>query len=137
MDLEKDIAILEKDAKYAWDVIAGFIMAVAMVITIPVLIDVYAEPFMAKALGNAEYGLLTSDVLIVIAILVMITVFVIVLGETTILATHGLLGVLGMVLAYVLLGKYTDMIVPVVTVTVVWIYMHRKHRRPKEEHPAE
>ena len=136
MDLEKDLIILEEDAKYAWDVIAGFVMTTAMIITIPVLIDTYLEPLLAKSLGNAEYGLLTSDVIVVIAILVMIMTYVVVLGETTILATHGLLGVLGMILAYVILGKYTDMIVPVVTVTVVWVYIHRKHRKPKEEPPG-
>ena len=69
MDLEKDLIILEEDAKYAWDVIAGFVMTTAMIITIPVLIDTYLEPLLAKSLGNAEYGLLTSDVIVVIAIL--------------------------------------------------------------------
>ena len=100
---------------------AGVIMTLLFVIGVPFLTQTYIAPAVTDLVGNNTFLILGSEALVQLIMFIVLIGFILVLGGGAILRWCSVVGVLGMVFAYWLLGDVTMAIVPLLCLTVAYI----------------
>lgn len=113
---------------------AGIVMTLLFVIAVPYVSDTYITPYIISVVGDNTFLFLGSQALIQVLIILVMLLFILLLGGGAIFRWFGVVGVLGMIVAYHLLGDVTQAIIPVLSLVVVYIITipYRKKRDDKK-----
>ncbi len=116
---------------------AGLVMTIVLVVLVPIIINNYVTGIVADAVGDNSFLFLTSDVLTWIIVYGILFGFMLVLGAGGILRKFGVIGILGLIAAYWLMGDVTDAILPLLILCAVlvvsWNRDLKKKRRESED----
>ena len=129
--------------EYVKAFVGGMLFTVILVIVVPVITTNYIQPVIVRHAGDIGVGIISSS-MIISAILFLVTIlFSLLFGGGAILRSFGVIGVLGLIFAYWLLGNIYGSIIPVATLILfailkrIWDwYKNRgkdKEKKPKKE----
>ena len=104
--------------------LGGIIMTVLLVVVVPVIISYFIEPVIMDMIGDSSLDLafiqLTSGALGAIVMLIVLVLFMLLMGGGAILRKFGVIGIAGLILAYVfLLDQLWGWVVPVIIVAIL------------------
>ena len=120
-------------AKFA----GGIIMTLLYVIVVPYVTSTYITPYIVDMVGDSSFLYFSSETLIQILILLVTLGFILLLGGGAILRWCGIFGILGMIVAYWLLGDVTKAIFPIVSIIIVFIillpFKKKKDKKKKDK----
>ena len=120
-------------AKFA----GGIIMTLLYVIVVPYVTSTYITPYIVDMVGDSNFLYFSSETLIQILILLVTLGFILLLGGGAILRWCGIFGILGMIVAYWLLGDVTKAIFPIVSIIIVFIillpFKKKKDKKKKDK----
>ena len=102
---------------------AGILMTLMFVIVVPYATENYITPYIIKMVGDSTFLFLGTQTLIQLLIYLFMILFILLLGGGAIFRWCGVFGVLGMIVAYWLMGDVTDAIIPVISIIVVYIIL--------------
>lgn len=111
--------------------LGGLILTIVLVVVVPVVIDTFAVGYLEQLVGDRTFLMLSSDVIVSILVWIIVLGCMFILGAGGVFRKFGVIGVLGLVAAYWLLGDVTDAIIPVATLVVVMVVIKVLERRRK------
>lgn len=100
---------------------AGIVMTLLFVVGVPYVTDYYIVPYISEMVGDNTFLFIGSQTLVQILIYAVMIGFIFLLGGGAVFRWFGIFGVLGMIVAYYLLGDVTDAFIPVLSIAIVWI----------------
>ena len=118
--------------------VGGIIFTLMLVIVIPVLTSEWIQPFVEKQVESIPIAIISSSLMFSVVMILITILFSVLLGGGAILRTYGVIGVLGLIAAYWLLGNPYGAVMPVATLILVailkWLWGRYKNRgKPKEK----
>ena len=117
--------------------IAGVLMTLAFVIVVPYVTDTYITPYIIEMVGDNTFMFIGSQTLIQMLVFLVLILFMLLLGGGAVLRWCGVVGVLGMIFAYYLMGDVRDAIIPVISLTVVYVillpFKKKKEKKDKDK----
>ena len=115
---------------------AGVIMTLLYVIAVPYITDTYISPYIVEMVGDSGFLYFSSETLVQILILLVTVIFILLLGGGAVLRWFGIIGILGMIVAYWLLGDITKATYPILSIilvsTVMWALKSRKEKKRRD-----
>jgi len=112
---------------------AGLIMTLLFVVGVPYVTDTYIIPYITETVGDSGFLFIGSQTLIQILIYVVMIGFMLLLGGGAVFRWFGVVGVIGMIVAYYLLGDVTEAIIPVCSIILVTLFFALLRRRKKKK----
>jgi hypothetical protein len=115
--------------------IAGLVMTLMFVVVVPYVTETWITPFIVNAVGDSTFLTISSKTLIQLLLYFVMILFIILLGGGAVFRWCGVVGVLGMIVAYYLLGNVYDAVFPIISIIVVYILLtpFRKKRENKKK----
>lgn len=117
--------------------IGGLVLTIVLVVIVPVLVNTYISKYIVDIVGDTTFLTLSSDVIVNILIWLIMIGFAVILGAGGVLRKFGVVGIIGLIVAYWLLGDVTNAIIPLVTLAIVLVvtktYRMKKEKKQKEE----
>ena len=121
--------------------IGGILFTLILVIVVPVITTNYIQPIIEDYVGDRGIGIISSSMIISVLLFLVTIIFSLLFGGGAILRNYGLIGVLGLIFAYWLLGNIYGSIMPVATLILFailqriweWIKNKRKDKEKKEK----
>lgn len=101
--------------------VGGLIMTLVLVVLVPMVVDHYIKTYITEVVGETTFLALSSEAIVNILVWVVILAFFILMGAGGVLKRFGIVGILGLLAAYWLLGDITDAFVPVATLAIVLV----------------
>ena len=113
----------------------GLLMTMVLVILVPIICDGFIMPYVSGFIGDQSFLMMTSDMLVNLLMYLIFFGFMALLGGTMIYKTCGVVGVLGLIAGYALLGDVNDALVPVLMLLLSMVIMKTIEikRRKKEK----
>ena len=113
--------------------IGGTIFTIILVIVIPIITTAFIQPFVDDEVNQFNYVVVSSSVVSTVVMLLVTILFSLLFGGGAILRNYGVIGILGMVFAYWLLGNIYGAVIPVLTLIAVCIlkYLWNRHLKKK------
>ena len=96
--------------------LGGLIFTILLVVVVPMLIAYFIGPIVNDMFEDVSLGPLTPSTLITAVSLLILILFLILLGGGKIFKKYGLLGIVGLVIAYWLLGNIWDAVLPILII---------------------
>lgn len=121
--------LFERSANCIRNASAGFMLTFILIFAVPIIIDLLVAPYVTEKAGSASLGFLTPDMVAGIVLLAVMLVFTLCLGGSAIMARYGLFGILGLILAYAVIGRLYDSAIPVLIAVIVWLYASVRSRK--------
>jgi len=100
-------------------ILGGIAFTLILIIIVPVLCEYFVSGFIEDIIGDNELLGYSSRALVSFVMWIIIIGFTILLGGGKILKRYGIFGILGLVVAYWLLGDVTDAIIPIIMLVLV------------------
>ena len=118
--------------------IGGVFFTLMLVIVIPVVTSTWIQPFVEKQVDHLAIAIISTSLLVSMNMLLVTIGFSLLLGGGAILRRYGIIGVLGLIFAYWLLGNPYGAVIPVATLILVailkWLWNRHKNKgKPKKE----
>ena len=118
--------------------IGGVLFTLMLVIVIPVITSTWIQPFIEKQVDHLAIAIISTSLLVSVNMLLVTIGFSLLLGGGAILRRYGIIGVLGLIFAYWLLGNPYGAVIPVATLILVailkWLWNRHKNKgKPKKE----
>ena len=118
--------------------IGGVFFTLMLVIVIPVITSTWIQPFIEKQVDHLAIAIISTSLLVSVTMLLVTIGFSLILGGGAILRRYGIIGVLGLIFAYWLLGNPYGAVIPVATLILVailkWLWNRHKNKgKPKKE----
>lgn len=113
--------------------IGGAIFTIILVIVIPVITTAFIQPFVDEGVHHFDYIVVSASVVSAVVMLLVTILFSLLFGGGAILRNYGVIGILGMIFAYWLLGNIYGAVIPVLTLIAVCIakYLWNRHLKKK------
>ncbi|MCL1979070.1 MAG: hypothetical protein FWG60_02800 [Methanomassiliicoccaceae archaeon] len=103
--------------------VGGLLMTILLVVIVPVVISFFIEPIVVDMIGDTDLNLafiqLTSGAIGAIVMFIILVLFMLLLGGGAILRRFGIIGIAGLIIAYVLLGQTWGWVIPVIIVLIL------------------
>jgi predicted Na+-dependent transporter len=105
--------------------LGGIVMTILLVVIVPVVLGMLIQPFVEDFIGESSFLGLTSGAIVAIIMLIVLVLFILLLGGGAILRRFGVIGIAGLIIAYILLGYFVNeafyfgWILPVIIVAVL------------------
>ncbi len=116
------IALMGKDGPGIIQSFAGGVLfTILLVVVVPVITTAYIEPLVIDAVGDTAIATLTSSTIVTIVMLIVMVLFILLLGGGAVLRKYGIVGVIGLIVAYWLMGNVYDALIPVAVLILVWL----------------
>ena len=93
--------------------LGGLLFTILLVIVVPILTAWLVEPIVSEAIGDTTLGPIDTASLVTAAMLLVLILFLILLGGGKIFKKYGVIGVIGLIIAYYLLGNVYNAILPI------------------------
>jgi len=120
--------------------IGGVIFTLILVIVVPVVTTNFMQPIIEDYVGDRGIGIISSSMIISVLLFLVTLIFSLLFGGGAILRNYGIIGVLGLIFAYWLLGNIFGCVIPVATLILfailkrIWDWFKgRKENRGKKE----
>ncbi len=117
--------------------IAGLVLTIVLVVIVPVVVNRYISGYIVDIVGDTTFLTLSSDVIVNILIWLVLIGFMVLMGAGGILKRFGIVGIIGLIAAYWLLGDVTDAIIPLATLAIVLVltktYRMKKDKKKKQD----
>jgi len=110
---------------FAASLAGGLLMTIVLVIIVPLIIGWFIAPIVADIIGDNSMGGLAAGTIVAIILFIILVLFMLLLGGGRILKKFGIIGIAGLILAYILLGYfidpvyYTGWIIPVIIINLL------------------
>ena len=113
--------------------IGGTIFTIILVIVIPIITTAVIQPFIEDEAHQINFVVVSSSVVSAVVMLLITILFSLLFGGGAILRNYGVIGILGMIFAYWLLGNIYGAVIPVLTLIAVCIlkYLWNRHLKRK------
>ncbi|AGI48352.1 hypothetical protein TALC_01373 [Thermoplasmatales archaeon BRNA1] len=108
--------------------VGGLICTLLLVVAVPVVCDILIQPIVSDLIGNATVASLSSGTIVTIIMFIVLIIFSMVLGGSAILKRFGVVGVIALIIAYWLLGRLLDAVIPVAVILIVVIWSYHKSK---------
>lgn len=114
--------------------IGGIIMTLILVVAVPVIISYYIEPYILDFIGDTDLDLiivqLSSGTIGAIVMFIVLVLFMVIFGGGAILRKFGVIGIIGLILAYwLLLDDPYGWIVPVIIVVLLGLLSYARDKK--------
>ncbi|MCL2031914.1 MAG: YccS/YhfK family membrane protein [Methanomassiliicoccaceae archaeon] len=115
--------------------VGGIVMTILLVVIVPIVVSWLIQPIVEDFIGDTSLMGLTSGAIGAIVMFVILILFMLLLGGGAILRKYGIIGVAGLILAYVLLGYFVDesfylgWIIPVIIVAILGAFSYLKDKK--------
>lgn len=123
--------------KGAESFIGGLVLTLVLVVIVPVVVNKYISGYIVGIVGDTTFLTLSSDVIVNILIWLIMIGFMVLLGAGGVLKRFGIVGIIGLIAAYWLLGDVRDAIIPLATLAIVLVltktYRMKKDKKKKQE----
>lgn len=118
--------------------VGGILFTLILVIVIPVVTTVYMQPIIEEEVNSLGIAIVSSSVIISVIMLIITLCFGFLFGGGAILRNFGIVGVLGLIFAYWLLGNIYGAVIPVATLILFAILkrlweMHKKKGKKEKK----
>lgn len=107
--------------KAAGSFISGLLMTLILVIAVPMFVDTVVQKYIEDVVGDTTFLTLSSEFIVNLLVWLIIIGFIVLLGAGGILKRFGVFGIIGLVVAYWLLGDVTDAFIPLATLAIVLV----------------
>ncbi len=112
--------------------IGGLVLTLVLVVIVPVVVNKYISGYIVDIVGDTTFLTLSSDVIVNILIWLIMIGFMVLLGAGGVLKRFGIVGIIGLIVAYWLLGDVRDAIIPLATLAIVLV-LTKTYRMKKEK----
>jgi len=124
----------EKSRNPIVSLLGGIVMTVLLVVVVPVIISYFIADFVTELIGNTSLDVafisLSSGAIAAIVLFIVLVLFMILLGGGKILKKFGVIGIAGLILAYVfLLDQMWGWVLPVAIVTILALFSYFKEKK--------
>jgi len=113
--------------------LGGLVLTILLVVAVPVVISYFIEEPVRNIIGDSsvEAGFisLSSGAIGAIVMFIILVLFMLLMGGGAILRRFGIIGIAGLIIAYVLLGQTWGWVVPVIIVTVLGLFSYYKEKK--------
>jgi hypothetical protein len=109
--------------------LGGLILTIVLVVVIPAVTAYFIGPIVNEYLGDVTFWELTPSTVVTAVMLLVMILFLILLGGGAIFKKYGVLGVVGLIIAYWALGNIYDAILPVVIIILLTLFTIYKDRK--------
>ena len=107
--------------KAAGSFVAGLLMTLILVIAVPMFVDTVVQKYIEDVVGDTTFLTMSSEFIVNLLVWLIIIGFIVLLGAGGILKRFGIFGIIGLVVAYWLLGDVTDAFIPLATLAIVLV----------------
>lgn len=107
--------------KAAGSFVAGLLMTLILVIAVPMFVDTVVQRYIEDVVGDTTFLTLSSEFIVNLLVWLIIIGFIVLLGAGGILKRFGIFGIIGLIVAYWLLGNVTDAFIPLATLAIVLV----------------
>ena len=101
----------------------GLLMTLVLVVLVPIVCNEYISPMVSEMVGDSRLLMLSSDMIVNLLMWLIIIGFMVLLGGTMIMRKCGIFGVIGLIVAYWLLGDVKDALVPLLMLVLSMIIL--------------
>ena len=101
----------------------GLLMTLVLVVLVPIVCNEYISPMVSEMVGDSRLLMLSSDMIVNLLMWLIIIGFMVLLGGTMIMRKCGIFGVIGLIVAYWLLGDVMDALVPLLMLILSMIIL--------------
>ena len=101
----------------------GLLMTLVLVVLVPIVCNEYISPMVSEMVGDSRLLMLSSDMIVNLLMWLIIIGFMVLLGGTMIMRKCGIFGVVGLIVAYWLLGDVMDALVPLLMLVLSMIIL--------------
>jgi hypothetical protein len=109
----------DKKPGIAHSFLGGLILTIVLVIVVPVLTAWLVRPIIEEQFGDVSFSVFTSDMVVGALMLLVMILFLILLGGGKIFKKYGIIGVIGLIIAYWLLGNVWDAVLPILIILLM------------------
>jgi len=109
--------------------VGGLIMTIILVIVVPVVVSYFIQPVVSDIIGNTTLVGLSSGAIGAIVMFIVLVLFMLLLGGGAILRRFGIIGVIGLIIAYVLMGQTWGWVLPVIIVALLGGFSYLRDRK--------
>ncbi|MDR0778695.1 MAG: hypothetical protein LBE48_04585 [Methanomassiliicoccaceae archaeon] len=112
--------------------LGGLIFTIVLVVIVPILIAWLVEPIVVDIIGDTQIaGLIDTASLVTVVMLIILILFLILLGGGKIFKKYGIIGVIGLIIAYWLLGNVWNAVIPVIIIMLLVVFSYLKGDKKK------
>lgn len=101
----------------------GLLMTLVLVVLVPIVCNECISPMVSEMVGASRLLMLSSDMIVNLLMWLIIIGFMVLLGGTMIMRKCGIFGVIGLIVAYWLLGDVTDALIPLLMLVLSMIIL--------------
>jgi len=113
--------------------LGGLVLTILLVVVVPVVISLLIEEPVKKIIGDmsldAGFISLSSGAIGAIVMFIILVLFMLLMGGGAILRRYGIIGIAGLIIAYVLLGQTWGWVVPVIIVTLLGLVSFYREKK--------
>ncbi len=117
--------------------IGGVMLTLILVVIVPIVVNSIIAGYIKDMVGDTTFLILSSDIIVNLLIWAVLIGFMILLGAGGILKRYGILGILGLIAAYWLLGDVTDATIPLATLAIVLVLSKTMRMKKEKKRSAE
>lgn len=129
--------IKDKKKNPVASLLGGLIMTIILVVVIPAAIGYFIAPIVNDVIGTTTLDSpivnLTSGAISALVLFMILVVFMLLLGGGAIVRRFGIIGIIGLIIAYVLIGQTWGWVVPVIIVVVLSVFSYSRERKKKKK----
>lgn len=113
--------------------IGGIVLTLVLVIAVPVIVSWFVEPIVIDLIGDTTVASLSSSAIAALVMFLVMIAFMWLLGAGAIVRKYGIIGILGLIVAYWWMGDITQAIFPIIIVILMgglsWLLDKRKNKK--------
>ena len=110
--------------------IGGIVMTILLVVVVPVIVSYFIAPIVDEIIGDTSFAGLAPGAIGAIVMFVVLILFMLLLGGGAILRKYGVIGIAGLILAYVfILDQMWGWVVPVVIVVLLGVISYLRDKK--------
>jgi len=109
--------------------LGGLVLTIILVVVVPALTAYFIGPLVNEYFGDITFWEFTPSTIVTAIMLLVMILFLILLGGGSIFKKYGLLGVVGLIVAYWALGNVYDAILPIIIIILMTLFTVIKDRK--------
>jgi hypothetical protein len=111
--------------------LGGLILTIVLVILVPAITAWLVTPIVEEHFGDIEFSVFTTEMIVGAIMLLVMILFLLLLGGGRIFKKYGIIGIIGLVIAYWLLGNVWDALLPIVIIIIMVAFANWRDSRKK------
>lgn len=133
---------MSEEEKVATSLVGGIVFTVVLVLIVPFVTEAFIHPVVTDAIGDTTFAGLSSGLIDSLVMLGVSVLFMMLLGGGAILKRFGIIGVIGLIIGYWLMGNPAGCVFPIIMLVVMTVLSAafgkkgRKHHSKHKKHRA-